>query len=188
MTGGNSKILAEKDSLGSSVNKTFRWTQEEAKEAEKLRIALNIYADRNISREIDASDLKEAVSYAFQNEDLDLMRVYNQSLSDSLDTFIIDRYVRILRKYDYSPVAGFFNEKTVEISQSILSDLISSSTGNDRVLADGNSDKICAYAMANPDKYHFMRMIIMERRVTSYGQLMEMVDGDIAPAVLDGVL
>lgn len=189
MNGGDSKILTEKAVPDYPENEKAKLNSAEMLEAQKLVDFLNTYAERNITRKIDADDLREAASSAFSRGDIELLRAYSHSVgSPFFDVFVTTSTVQMLRKYGYTPVSKYFTEDTETISQNILTALLGASSSHATVFADHNSDKICAYSMANPEKAAVVENIIRERGTTSFDRIMALVDGGVENSLMDGVL
>jgi hypothetical protein len=189
MTGGDSKILAEKAVPGWSADETVIWSEKESREAEELAFELNAYAEKNITYSVDEHDIKDAVNYALYAKDLDSLRVYKSAILDGVDIFEVDKYIRMLRKCGYSNAASFFTRGTVGLARSIHSALINThhDSGDDTFDTD-NAVRVCSYTMAHPASYGKILRLIAEEKVTSYGRIVAMVDGSIAPSLVLGVL
>lgn len=188
MTGGDSKILTEKAAPACPSDETVLWSESESREAEELVFELTKYAEQKITFSVDEQDIKDSVSYSFYKKDLDSLRVYKKAILDGIDIFMVDKCIFMLRKYGYAPAANYFTKGTVNIEDKVRSALIDSYNADDASPYNGEADRVCAYAMAHPDLAGKLWRIIAEQRVTSYGRLVAMVDGSIAPAIVEGVL
>jgi len=189
MTGGDNKILSEKAPLDSFSNKTVDLSVEELDEAKRILTELRIYAEQHIRRQLDADDLEEAASSAYSSNDLELLRAYRCSVSsDFFDVFIVNKNVRTLREYGYTPISDYFTKDTEAVSQNILSALADGMSTRRNIFANNNADKICAYAMAHPDKAPALENFIRERKMTSFEELMALMQDDVKPSLVDGVL
>jgi hypothetical protein len=188
MTGGDSKILAEKAVPGWSADKTVIWNENQSREAEELVFELNTYAEQNVTYSVDENDIKDAVSYAFYVKDLDSLRVYKQSILDGVDIFEVDKYIRMLRKCGHENTASFFTRGTVGIARSIHSSLINAHYSDEGPFDTDNAVRVCSYVMTHPESYGKILRLVEEQKVTSYGRLVPMVDGSISPAIVAGVL
>lgn len=186
MTGGDSKILTEKGVTDSHLDETFVLSQPALSEAEVLLEEISQFAEIDTTFEIDETDIKEAASSAFHRDDIDLLRAYRKCIYDGVDIFEVDKQVLMLRDCGYAEVAPYFTRNTVRMSQLINEALVNASPNFN--IDHENAAQVCSYVMTHQNDFGKVLRAISEKGVISYAQITSLVDGSVAPAVIEGVL